>query len=346
MAWPIPEYSRSAVNKAGKVLSDGVPGQADYTHAMDVLSNWRSCHSYPINTFQSTLRSRLEDVDPNPIVAQRLKRTPSIISKLKRFDSMQLARMQDIGGLRSVVGSLAKVKKLEEKYRTKTFKHELVADRNYVQNPKASGYRSIHLVYRYQNDRVPSYNGLLVELQIRTRLQHTWATAVETMGTFLDHALKSSEGPEKWLKFFSLSGSAFAHLEKMPPVPGYETMTDVETYKAVDTEATRLDVRGQLQGFTIAVNAISKDRQGGSYHLVVLDPVDRVVSIGSFGRTRLDEANAAYTREEGRIAAGEPIQVVLVSAGPIESLKRAYPNYFLDTKAFVRQLDRMRVLAE
>lgn len=35
------------------------------------------------------------------------------------------------------------------------------------------------------------------------------------------------------------------------------------------------------------------------------------------------------------------VQVVLVSAGSIESLKRAYPNYFLDTHEFLKQLDKI-----
>ena len=57
----------------------------------------------------------------------------------------------------------------------------------------------MHLVYKYINPICPDYDGLFVELQIRTRLQHTWATAVETMGTYLEFSLKSSEGPEDWL---------------------------------------------------------------------------------------------------------------------------------------------------
>ena len=80
--------------------------------------------------------------------------------------------------------------------------HELHTSRDYIQHPKPSGYRSIHLVYKYKNPISPEYNGLFVELQIRTRLQLAWATAVETMGTYLGHALKSSEGPERWLDFF------------------------------------------------------------------------------------------------------------------------------------------------
>jgi len=342
MSWPKPTFSKNQVNKAGQILVEGRPDLERLWWAAEVLNNWRSCPGYPINTFQSTLREKIKLVDPEALVAQRLKRTPSIISKLKRFDSMELARMQDIGGLRAVVSSLRKARDLEQNYRNSSFKHELVGQRDYIARPSPSGYRSIHLIYRYGNDRAPDYNGLLIELQIRTRLQHAWATAVETMGTFLRYALKSSEGPKKWLDFFALTGSAFAHLENCPAVPGYDRLSAKETFQAVETTAAELDVRHRLQAFTIAANAISGGRKLGSYHLVVLDPSTKTVTIQSFGRDRLEEANLEYTKTERRIADGDAIQAVLVSAGPVENLRRAYPNYFLDTREFVNQLTRMR----
>jgi putative GTP pyrophosphokinase len=110
-----------------------------------------------------------------------MKRAPSIVSKLQRFDGMNLARMQDIGGLRAVLGSVSRVRKLEAMYRNSKFRHVLV----YIAHPKSDGYRGIHLIYRYSNSLAPAYDGLSLELQVRTRLQHAWATAVETMGTFL-----------------------------------------------------------------------------------------------------------------------------------------------------------------
>ena len=83
-------------------------------------------------------------------------------------------------------------------------------------------------------------------------------------------------------------------------------------------------------------------KQRGSFHLVVLDLNKRTVLIRSFSRERLEEANNEYIEEEKRIAFGEPIQVVLVSTGPIETLRRAYPNYFLDTDEFIDKLDTMK----
>ncbi len=341
MSWPKPKYSRSKVNGAGKVLIQEPVDVAEWSNATEVLNNWRSCHGYPINTFQATLRDKLASIDESAIVAQRLKRTPSIISKLRRFEKMQLSRMQDIGGLRAVVKTLKLVRALEDNYLTSRFHHALVAERDYIENPKVSGYRGIHLIYRYHNDKAPDYNGLLIELQIRNKLQHSWATAVETMGTFLNHSLKSSEGPERWLKFFSLAGSAFAYLENCNLVPGYEHLSEEETYMSLFHEVEYLDVKNNLQAYTVAMDAITSDERAGSYHLVVLNPVEQTVSIRSFGRARLEEANKKYTEIESKIIDGEQLQAVLVSTVSIESLRRAYPNYFLDTKEFIRQLERI-----
>ena len=347
MNWPKPEYSKKQVNKAGDILCNYKRTYEEYLWATKVLNNWRSIHGYPVNTFQATLRDKCKAINAsNALIAQRLKRTPSIINKLKRFDSMQLARMQDIGGLRAVVDTPEKVRELRNSYDKSlgrnSFKHEFVGEDDYISYPKDSGYRSLHLVYRYRNDKVTDYNGLLLELQIRTQLQHTWATAVETMGTFLDHALKASEGPEEWLNFFSLAGSAFAHLENATPVPGYEKLSKTETFEKVEAEAVRLDVRQRLNAFAVVANAISNDKQKGSYHLIVLNTEKKQVSIWSYVKDRLEEANLRYTEEEGRIAQREPIQVVLVATGSIENLQRAYPNYFLDTREFVMKLNEMR----
>lgn len=265
---------------------------------------------------------------------------PSIVSKLRRFGTMKLSRMQDIGGLRAVVTTLKQVRDLEDSYRNSRFKHELVAYKNYVEEPKATGYRSVHMVYRYINHLAPEYQGLLVELQLRTRRQHVWATAVETMGTFLDHALKSSEGPDRWLNFFALSGAAFAHLEGTTPIAGYEALDRKQTYAEVIDAAKRLEVREHLRAFTIAADHIVGHDRKGTYHLIVLDPPEKRVEIQSFSRDQLENANRDYVEVEKRIEAGEPIQAVLVRAGPIAQLRRAYPNYFLDAREFIEQLDR------
>ena len=345
MVLSTPNYSKSQVNKAGEILIKDDPSMSELLWAYDVVDNWRLCHGYPINTFQATLRNKLKTVDKDALVAQRLKRMPSIISKLRRFKSMRLARMQDIGGLRAVVSDMKKVRELEKDYRKSRFKHDLVSTKDYISNPKDSGYRSIHLVYKYQNNKkAPEYKGLHIELQIRSKLQHYWATAVETMGTFLEYALKSSEGPQEWLNFFSLAGCAFAYLENNRPVPGYEEKGKAQIYKETLDEAKRLCIYDRLQAFSIAAKRIRIEKKQGSYHLIILDLDKKVVSIQTYPRKYLETANREYAKYEKRISMGENIQVVLVSAGSIDDLRRAYPNYFLDTEEFINQLkeiDRM-----
>ena len=324
--------------KREKILADKTADRESFEWALLVLNNWRSCHGYPINTFQATLRNKLKSIDSDALVAQRLKRAPSIIGKLERQGNMQLARMQDIGGLRAVVRTLKQVRILEASYQSSRFAHELVSENDYIATPKSSGYRSIHLIYRYHNNKAPAYEGLLVELQMRTKLQHIWATAVETMGTFLDHALKSSEGPKEWLNFFSLVGSAFAHLEKCPAVPNYECMTAMETYREVTKVSNSLNVRNRLTAYTVVTNAITRDRKMGSYHLIILNLDQKTVQIQSFGVSRLEEANERYMLAETQSKNGESTQAVLVATSSLEMLRRAYPNFFLDTSEFLNKL--------
>lgn len=342
MAYVQPIFSKNNVKKAGDILKN-VSSTSDKDWAIEVLGNWRAIHSYPINTFQATLRDKLKIIDESSLVAQRLKRSPSIISKLKRFPSMQLSRMQDIGGLRAVLSTLDHVEQLQKSYKISTrFPHELVNEKNYILEPKDTGYRGIHLIYKYKNQKNNIYDGLHIELQIRTRLQHSWATAVETMGTFLNHSLKSSEGPEEWLAFFSLTGSAFAHFENSNPVPQYAHMSKEETYNAMIRAADRLNVVERLKAFSIATESITTGRSLGSYHIVILNPMEKNVTVESFSKKRIDEANLRYSYYENQINEGNQLQVVLVATGSIESLRQAYPSYFLDTEQFIKAIIRIK----
>lgn len=333
------------MQRAGELLisDESTSNFEKWFEAYQILSNWRACHGYPINTFQATLRNKLNKIDKKALVAQRLKRTPSILRKLERFPGMSLSRMQDIGGLRAVVSTLSQLKKIHEAYKKIGFSHKLVSEYNYVDNPKSSGYRSIHLVYKYKLRKESPYDGLQLELQLRTRLQHAWATAVETVGTFLEHSLKSSEGPDEWLNFFSLVSSAFAYQEKTALVPGYELLTKEQTFKQTAAEAKRLGIVDMLTSYSSALKAIPSGKARSAYYLVELELTgdNKRVNITPFSLDRLEEANAMYTQVEQQIAQGKASQVVLVSAGSIDSLKKAYPNYFLDTHEFLQQLSKI-----
>jgi hypothetical protein len=342
MNYVIPQNTKGQVNEAGNILSNpSAFTLKEKLWAHDVLNNWRASHAYPMNTFQATLRARLKNVDSNGIVAQRLKRTPSIINKLQRFGDMKLARMQDIGGLRSVVDSITKVRKLESLYLEGGLQHELKPPKDYITIPKEDGYRGIHLIFKYKNAATPDYDDLLLELQIRTKLQHAWASAVETMGTFLGQALKSGQGNDEWRKFFSAAGAAFSHVEDAPPVPGYEQFTRIESYQYMAELEQQLGVLDKLRSFSIATDKIITSQRHASYHLIILDSINKTVNINPYAKHELERASADYSSIERKIEDGEMIEAVLVSAGSVEALKRAYPNYFLDTNSFISRVRRL-----
>ena len=132
---------------------------AAYDHALQVVNNWRSSHSFPLNTFQATLRRRARTLDNKAIVVQRLKRLPSIEGKLNR-QTTRLTQMQDIGGCRAIVQSVTQVEKIIAIYKKSNIKnptkgaskrHEFVRERDYIANPKSDGYRGVHLIYRYHS---------------------------------------------------------------------------------------------------------------------------------------------------------------------------------------------------
>ena len=103
----------------------------------------------------------------------------------------------------------------------------------------------------------------------------------------------------------------------------------------------------KLRGFAIATDRIVTERGAGSYHLIVIRLCEEGQStLTPFPLARLEDADTAYLQIEERAKAGEPIEAVLVSAGPIDALRKAYPNYFLDTKVFIDQLRRIMKVSQ
>jgi hypothetical protein len=155
------------------------------------------------------------------------------------------------------------------------------------------------------------------------------------MGTFLGQALKAGQGDQEWREFFAKASAALAHIERTAPVPGFEQQDREAVFNDVARTEARLHVLQRLQGFAIAADRITTERGQGAYHLIVLDSKQRTVTIRPYAVASLEQANIDYAAVEQRARAGEAVEAVLVSAGPIAALRKAYPNYFLDTQSFV-----------
>lgn len=337
MARIVPAYSKRLVDQAGATLAEQEKlGQIYDSEALAVVNNWRSSHSFPLNTFTVTLKSKSSAVDNEYIVVQRLKRLPSILYKLNRFPGYRLSQIQDIGGCRVVLHDVPTMRSLIEKYRKSDLRHELAKVDDYLLSPQSSGYRGIHLIYKYVSDRSSVYNGLRIEMQLRSPLQHAWATAVETVGTFIQQALKSSSGEEDWLHFFKLMGSVIAHQEGTPFVT--DTPNDVG---ALITElrnyAQKLDVINRLQAYGDALQYFEDPAVsvGTKYYLLNLDPTQTEIRVDAFTSRELTKALDEYNNLESLSSGSSARDIVLVSADSVSALQKAYPNYFIDTRVFI-----------
>jgi ppGpp synthetase/RelA/SpoT-type nucleotidyltranferase len=324
-------YSNTEVDKAVKNLLDENISQSDFQRYVKIFDEWRTSYAHPLLVMHVYMRNKAIEIEPTSVVSQRLKRKESIFSKIRRFPDMRASRMQDIGGCRVIFKGTGSVYKMHEILRRAKFKHILQNHKDYIANPKESGYRGIHMVYKYIGKNTVDSN-VLIETQIRTHLQHLWATSVEAMSTFTQTPLKASHGAEEWLRFFQLASSLFAIEEKCPLVPGTpEDRAVIVSEINVLAEQHHLFV--QLNAYNIAASLISKEK--GDYYVLVLKHKEHKVYITPFLKKHLDMATEMYNNYEN----SEPENnVVMVSVDSVDALKKAYPNYFMNTKEFVTTL--------
>lgn len=334
-AWNPHEYSNTEVDKAVRMLSNKNISQVEYIKYVKIFDDWRSSYVYPLLSMHIYTRKKAIEIEDKCIVSQRLKRKESIFAKIARIPDMRASRMQDIGGCRVVFKSIDSVYKLRNALRNSRRKHILQNEKDYIQSPKESGYRGIHMVYKYVGKENTS-NNILIETQIRTHLQHLWATSVETTSFFTQNPLKSSIGPNEWLRFFCLVSSLFAIEEKQPIVPGTPLKREdiISEIKSLENQYHLFD---QLRAYNVAARHITNNNKA-YYYVLVLKFNEQLLSITPFPRNQIKEATEMYNNYENADADNN---VVLVSADSISALKKAYPNYFMNTKEFVDVLERI-----
>ncbi len=337
--WEVPKYSKSEINSAGKIIANGCANIKEIEDAINVLNNWRASHAYPLHVIASNLRSS----NPNAIVVQRLKRLDSIIGKLDRFSDMSLYRMQDLGGCRVIMDSIDDVYASLNRYKNSRIRHELKREYDYIQEPKQSGYRSYHMVYQFHSDKKDTYNkNMLIEIQFRTKLQHIWATAVEMMGLYTQDNLKSSQGNEEVLRFFTLVSSVFAKMEKMPTCPNTSDLYNelVDEIKIIDKKN---NITSCLSAINVAikhVNSTMKDKKY-QYYILLLNYGKMTLRVIPFDANKIELATKIYNDIESKKKVDKTIDVVLVSASSFDALRIAYPNYFVDISEFVDMMRRI-----
>jgi putative GTP pyrophosphokinase len=238
-------FSNGQVNRAGQLLrrfyarppvkkgEDIFAGfdVDELVDAMIAVTWWRSLHAKPLSKVAANLRYHVgaenAGVEGHIDVTQRLKRRPTIINKLEREPTMQLTQMWDIGGVRARLPSLSHLSAVSRRLR-KTW--TVVRVKDYVAEPRSSGYRALHLIVKRA--------GRLIEVQLRTELQDAWANQVEKDSRRMGIGFKFGTGEEEVHDYYRVVSDSFAALDRGEDLSAEQVTAINERYARV---AERLD---------------------------------------------------------------------------------------------------------
>lgn len=351
--------SRSQAKKAGKRIRHNCMNDSDLAIVDDsdlaIVQEWRSCCVEITVTCFRVVLDCAQMLD-GAVATYRMKRVESIISKLQRPNtSFDLHTLDDIGGCRLIVEKPDQVDEAREWIISKL--HEMtdgkvdINVKDYISNPKESGYRSCHLLVRFLDQSLADR----VEIQIRTKLQHYWATAVEVFDELYGSSIKSPRGDkvdpriENCERLLAVVSSLFALEENKPIVPGtahdegelLEALLNVSglelIIKQLDQACEDVTVfnLGETDDAKIFILLFIKDLQ-----LLLVEP---------YPQEEINEALAAYTQYEqemnssGLDSPEESVDknVVLVRANADE-ISVAYPNYAANAPFFLERLREYR----
>jgi hypothetical protein len=340
-----PEYSKEIVRAAGRRLGQDLiwdEGSADEIRQLfRVANNWRDAHLYPMTRMRHQLigsikRSKVAGVK----TAARLKRTISIRKKLAKR-KLNLDRIQDLGGCRAIFPTMDGLDRSFELLRER-LPHRLIKEPdNYILHIKEDGYRSLHCVYEFVPDAEDEaiYAGMLIELQIRTRLQHSWATAVEAVGLILGQDYKGGGGDPDWRLLFRLMAEEFALAEGCGFNDGVRFRR-----REVKSLAAKLKAVEFLQYVNATVQFMTswtRDNKDDEYFLIEFNREDSTVAVRPYRNPMMVTRDYDEIEIRSVISGKDNIDAVLVEARRIEKLNEVYPNYFGDVAHFRDSLIRI-----
>lgn len=173
---PRSELSKNQIDRLGNRLRKGDIGDVD----LRLLDSYRRSFTEAYEAVVGQVRDQL-GLEPT---GRPAKSTTSISEKLRR-ESIRLTQMQDIAGCRLIVKDMAKQDEVTAQLK-ELFDKTVVVDRR--EHP-SHGYRAVHVIV--------DYRGKLIEVQVRSALQHAWAELSEKLSDVVDSAVKYGSGNQE-----------------------------------------------------------------------------------------------------------------------------------------------------
>ena len=159
--------SKSAQDRLGEAIRQGAILENDEARLDILRENWERSALFVADVLRIELHTE------NPDITSRQKSLGTIREKLRRETSIRLSQVRDVAGCRIVlspglISQRRTVAQIENRFGTSVRRSI-----DYLSESQF-GYRAIHLELEYES--------VLVEIQVRTPLQHAWAESMERLG--------------------------------------------------------------------------------------------------------------------------------------------------------------------
>lgn len=238
--------SKSQIDRLGARLKQGDQGDLGEALLRELDDYRRSYHpAYDVVVRRIEAELRLKPT------GRPAKSTIALIEKLTR-ESIRLTQVQDIAGCRITVENPVEQDRTVAAL-TSIFDQVSIVDRR---ARPSYGYRAIHVIV--------NLDGKLIEVQVRTKLQHHWAEFSEKYSDVVDPDIKYGGGPKEVREVLSSLSELIAELEgaeiesvKMPDPTDviYDKLPDsakrafADLRKSIDEQKQRI-ARLMQQGVT------------------------------------------------------------------------------------------------
>ena len=155
---------------------------------MDLLMSYYKCAIMEIETKFKVLNQEYSlQYDKNPIesIKTRVKSYDSLLRKIRKkdipltLDSIE-KNITDIAGVRVICSFPDDIYEIAESF-LKQDDITLIEKKDYIQNPKPSGYRSLHLIVQVPIFLLNTKKLVTVEVQLRTIAMDFWASLEHKM---------------------------------------------------------------------------------------------------------------------------------------------------------------------
>lgn len=331
------------MKKAGRILATRKKPDEEYSWALDVADLWRAAHKEVIEEMETLLRSVAdgcgESLSGEVLIVSRLKRMDTIVGKLRRPGlSLKLNEMNDIAGCRVILTGQRDVELFYDALVERAPIKPEKGIKNYIECPKDDGYRSIHIITRHSSPGA-GLNGLYCETQIRTRLQHAWATALETYDVVGGKGIKFGGGDADEKRFFVLASALFSLTEGTPLSSGIPAVLEELREELRELEKRCLIVE-KLRACSGSVTILSsEDLSYAEYFVLDINYELQFTRIYGYAECESDDAERVFfemERDKGPLR-----DVLLVKAVSIKNLLDAYPNYSMDIQFFLQCLHEL-----